>query len=383
MSTNTRSGFPRRLTKRLKRDLDLYPVVAVFGARQVGKTTLARDIGSERGFSYITLDDRTVRTQAMEDPEGLLASVAHHGAVIDEVQRSPDLLLALKSVVDREQEIGRFILTGSNQPRLSASVADSLLGRVAYRTLRPLTISEQRFEDEQHRWDWFFDSDSAKLESDLAEAGALNGPVDWSEAVAAGGMPRALAAGPRERAQVLEDYARTFASRDVRDVLGVESTERFEAFLRLTAARTAQELNMSRMSSDLGESVSTVRRWIDALERSYLVTRIPPFSRNAGSRVTKTPKTFLVDSGLAMVAARERAPGGAHFETLILNDLLVWRDDAPNRSVSYWKIHSGPEVDFIVERDGRLVAIEAKAADSISRHDARHISPAAPWWAVL
>src|SRR5687768_9847678 len=146
MDSSSRA-FPRQLLARVRTDLSVYPAVAVMGARQVGKTTLARMLANEFGFAYRSLDERGVREQAQQDPEGLIDSVAATGAVFDEVQRAPDLLLAMKTVVDREQRAGRFLLTGSNQPTISRHIADSLVGRVAYRTLRPLTLSEQRYDD--------------------------------------------------------------------------------------------------------------------------------------------------------------------------------------------------------------------------------------------
>jgi predicted AAA+ superfamily ATPase len=149
-------------------------------------------LANEFGFAYRSLDERGVREQALQDPEGLIESVAATGAVFDEVQRAPDLLLAMKTVVDREQRAGRFLLTGSNQPSISRHIADSLLGRVAYRTLRPLTLSEQRYDDSPQRWTWFFDLVADELEEKLKEYAALSGPLEWRTVTAAGGMPRAL-----------------------------------------------------------------------------------------------------------------------------------------------------------------------------------------------
>lgn len=396
---------------RVREDLTLYPAVAVMGARQVGKTTLSRVLAAELGLAYRSLDERVTRQQALEDPEGLIESVSRSGAVFDEVQRAPDLLLALKAVVDREQRPGRFLLTGSNQPRISRQIADSLVGRVAYRTLRPLTLSEQRDDDSERRWTWFFDLGPDELEEKLHESAALSDALDWQVVTAAGGMPRALAAPATNRMQVLEDYLQTFARRDIRDVVEVESVERLEQFIRLAAARTGTELNFSTLASDLGQSVKTVRRWIDALERSYLVTLIPPFSRNASARVIKRPKLFMVDPALAQAGSGDRVPTGLHFETLIANDLLVWRDEAAGRGIFHWRVASGPEADFVLVQREKVIPVEVKSADGIGREDARHLSfflehhkeaeraiilssdpeirwvrervLAVPWWAVL
>lgn len=408
---NSSGSYPRQLLARVRQDLAVYPAIAIIGARQVGKTTLARALAAELGFAYRSLDERGIRDQALEDPEGLIESVAATGAVFDEVQRAPDLLLGIKAVVDREQRAGRFLLTGSNQPRVSRHIADSLLGRVAYRTLRPLTLSEQRYDDSPRRWTWFFEFVPKKLAGKLEESAASSGPLDWATVTAAGGMPRALAVPRNNRTQLLDDYLQTFARRDIREILAVESAERLEQFVRLVAARTGTELNLANLGSDLGQSVTTVRRWVDALERSYLITRLPPFSRNASARVIKAPKVFMTDPALAQAGSGERQPTGRHFETLIANDLLVWRDEAAGRGLFHWRIPSGPEVDFVLVQGPRALPVEVKCADSVGREDGRHLSLflerypeavmgvllssdpeirwvrervlAAPWWSVL
>lgn len=403
--------FRRQMLPRIREDLTLYPAVAVMGARQVGKTTLARVLAHELGLAYRSLDERGVREQALDDPEGLIESVARTGAVFDEVQRAPDLLLALKAVIDQEQLKGRFLLTGSNQPKVSRHIADSLVGRVAYRTLRPLTLSEQRDDDSERRWTWFFDLGPEELEEKLYEASALSDALDWQVVTAAGGMPRALAAPTSNRMQILEDYLQTFARRDIREVVEVESVERLEQFLRLVAARTGTELNFSSLASDLGQSIKTVRRWMEALERSYLVTLVPPYSRNPSARVIKRPKLFMLDPALAQAGSGDPVPTGLHFETLVANDILVWRDEAASRGLFYWRVASGPEADFVLVQREKVIPVELKSADKVSRDDARHLEffleqhkeadraiilsadpeirwvrervLAAPWWAVL
>lgn len=409
----SRGVFPRLLRDRIDQDLAIYPAVAIMGARQVGKTTLAKQIAADRGLAYRTLDDRDVRRQAEEDPEGLIDSVAASGAVFDEVQGAPDLLLAIKAVVDQENRNGRFLLTGSNQPRLSSRLADSLVGRLAYRTIRPLTLSEQRYDVSPRRWSWLFDLNRGELEKRLHESAALSGRLDWRAVTSTGGMPRALArgVGPNDRLQILDDYVRTFAQRDVREILEVESPARLEQLFRLLAARTGMELNFAGISRDLGQSVTTIRRWTDAFERTYLVTLVPAFSPNSSTRVIRAPKLFLADSALAMAGSRDVQPSGFHLETLVANDLLVWRDEVAGRGVAHWRIAAGPEVDFVISQERRVVPIEIKAADSVGRSDTRHIATflerydegviglllsgdadirwvqdrilAAPWWSVL
>lgn len=355
------------------RDIALQPVVAVMGARQVGKSTLCRQVAEKQGLTMLTLDDQWVRRQAVEDPAGLLEDLGPGGAFIDEAQRAPDLILAVKAVVDRDQRPGRFLLSGSNQPRMSGSVSDSLLGRVAYRTLRPLTLNELRFTEEQPGWTFLFEQDDSGVLAELERRAADNGALDWRDIVRTGGFPRAVKAPPEARLGLLNDYASIFATRDVREVIAVDSAERFESFFRLMAARTGQELNANGMATDLGVPVATIRRWIDALRRAFLIELIQPYSRNASQRVIKSPKVFLVDAALAMAAARETEPTGFHLETLVASDLLAWRDLDPLRAVYHWRLASQQEVDFVIEERGQLVPIEVKATRGIELRDAKHL----------
>lgn len=403
--------YPRSLRQALIDDLGLYPVVAVMGARQVGKSTLCQGLTEELRLARRTLDDRDVRENALGDPEGFLEEMGDHGAFIDEVQRAPELFLAIKAIVDRDQRKGRYLLSGSNQPKLGRAVSDSLLGRAAYRTLRPLTLSELRFDEQHPGWSFLFDDDERAVIAELNRRAAASGVLDWREVVQTGGFPRAVAAPPDQRLRLLDDYVEVFSNRDIRDVIAVESSARLEAFVRLTAARTGQVLNASGLSNDLGVPVNTIRRWLEALQRSYLIELVPAYSRNASERVIKSPKIYSVDCALALAAAREAVPTGFHLETLVAGDLLVWRDGAASRDLHHWRLSSGQEVDFVLEESNRLVPVEVKATKDVGVADSRHLrtfrerygnSPrgvllscdpeirnfsadiiACPWWAVI
>lgn len=403
--------YPRALLPTLQTDLEIYPVVLLMGARQVGKTTLAREIAQKRGFGYATLDDSGVRRQAIDDPEGLVASLGDNGGVIDEVQRAPEVLLAIKAVVDRDNRPGRYLLTGSNQPAIGRAVGDSLLGRAAYRTLRPLTMSELRLADAHAGWSFLFSHDNKSTLTELSRRADTSGALDWREVAATGGFPRAVAAPPTHRAWQLDDYVTAFVRRDVPALLGINDVERFETFFRLIAAQTGQELNASRLSSDLGANVKTITRWLHTLERSYMIELLPSYSRNSGSRAIKKPKLFIVDVALALVAARETTATGFHFENLVVSDAAVWRDGAPGRAWYHWRIGTGQEVDLVLEENQRLLPVEMKVTSNVTFSDARHIRSfierhpnaahgvvisndpdirmlandiiAAPWWSVL
>jgi predicted AAA+ superfamily ATPase len=271
-------------------------------------------------------------------------------------------MLAIKAVVDREGRNGRYLLSGSNQPKVSKSVSDSLVGRATYRTLRPLTLSELRFDEEHRGWSFLFGPDEAVVLAVLEQRAASSGSLDWCSVVQTGGFPRAAAAPREQRLRMLDDYVEIFSRRDILEILEVESAPRLEAFVRLTAARTGQELNVSDLSRDLGTPVTTIRRWLEALQRSYLIELIPPYSRNSGQRVIKAPKLYSVDAALALAASRETTPTGFHLETLVASDLLVWRDGAPTRDLYHWRLGSGQEVDFILEENGQLLPVEVKAS---------------------
>lgn len=402
--------FPRNLEGRIRQDLDVYPVVAVMGARQVGKSTLCRKIAEELKLNICTLDDSYYRQKATAFPEGLLDELGPR-ALIDEAQRAPALLLAIKDVVDRDQSAGAYLLSGSNQPGRSGEIGDSLLGRAAYRTLRPLTLSELRFSESHPGWSFLFAKDESEVLAELEARANSSGKIEWREVVRAGGFPRALAVPDDYRGRLLNDYIEVFANRDVREVLGPESPERFQLFFRLVCAWTGHELNASAISRDLGTSVNTIRRWIDALRRSYLVEIVQPYSRNASQRVIKAPKVFVVDPALALAGSRETDPSGFHLETLICVDLLQWRDEGMNRELYHWRLAGGQEVDFILQENQKLLPVEIKATADARSRDAKHLRAfrdqhpntprgvlltcdsqirrldegiiAAPWWAVI
>ncbi|MBC8144869.1 MAG: ATP-binding protein, partial [bacterium] len=331
--------------------------------------------------------------------------------VIDEVQRAPDLLLAIKSVVDKDNTPGRYLITGSNQPHVGRAVGDSLIGRAAYRTLRPLTLSEMRFEELHAGWSFLISSSTSDALLELERRAARSGPLEWKDIVATGGYPRAVATDPAHRTRMLEDYVTAFVQRDVRAVLGIEDVNRFENFFRLLAARTGQELNANGLGGELGVQAKTIQRWIDALTRSYMIDGVPVYSRNSGQRVIKASKVFFVDAALAIAAARETNASGFHLENLVVSDVGVWRDAAPGRAWYHWRLRSGQEVDLVLEENNALLPVEVKTTPSINWSDARHLRTfidrhanaqrgvllsndpeirelgpdviAAPWWAVL
>lgn len=409
MSANDR--FPRALKPVLLEDLQLHPVVVVVGARQVGKSTLCSQIAENKGFTQCTLDNVDLLDQARRDPKGLIQKLGTGSVFIDEAQRAPELFLAIKETVDQSQTPGQFLLCGSNQPDVRRAVGDSLVGRAVYRPLYPLILSELRYEQTGSSWDFLFGASDDEVLEELARRSDSHGPLDWRDVVTTGGFPRAVSVPAERRLRLLDDYISVFASRDIQEVIGVDAVDRFESFMRLLATRVSLPLNYSSLSADLGITISTVRRWTDALRRSYLIELIPPYSRNAGQRVIKAPKMVFVDCALAQAAARETEPNGFHLENLIATDLAVWQAAAANRGVYHWRLSTGQEVDFILESNNSLLPVEIKTSSTIASGDARHLRTfldkhdrsnrglllsadptirllgrgviAAPWWAAI
>lgn len=408
---NANSLYPRVLRAPLERDLQLYPVVVLVGARQVGKSTLGREIADRLGMAYRTLDDRDVLDQARNDPAGLLADLGADGAFIDEVQRATGLFLAVKAIVDRDNRHGQYLLSGSAQPQIRGGVGDSLVGRAAYRVMRPLTLGELRLSESHAGWTFLLEEDDSAVLAELWRRSEESGELDWRDTVRTGGFPRVVATAPEERLRLLDEYVRVFATRDIREILDPAAPDQFEQFMRLLATRTGQPRNVHGMGLDLQLSATTLRRWMSALQESFLIEQIPPYSRNAGHRVTKAARVYMVDAALAIAAAREQTPTGFHLENLVATDLLVWEGMAPSRALYHWRVASGQEVDFVLEESGRLLPVEVKGSSRVGTGDIRHlkkfmalypaarraillsadpdirsIAPgviAAPWWAVL
>lgn len=368
----------RTLEPRLRGQLDRSPVVVLTGARQTGKTTLARELSAGDARVYLTLDHLPTLSRARAEPEVLVES--DRPLAIDEVQRAPDLLLAVKHAVDLDRRPGRFLLTGSANLLLMRSTGDSLAGRATYSTLRGLTPREQRDAPDPSAWTRLLEA------RDAAGALATIGPrasIDWREFALRGGFPpAALAATQRERREWLEGYASTYVSRDVRELAQVDDLAGFGRLLHLIALRTGGVLNHANLARDAALPRTTVQRWISLLVASYLVDLVPPCFEARSKRFTKAPKLYLSDSGLALhlasiedVESLERHPSrGVMLETLVLNDLLVWAEmQGPRATVLHYRTVRGLEVDFVIEHARRWLPIEVKAGRAVRSEDARAV----------
>jgi len=322
------------------RAAERYPVVTMTGPRQSGKTTLARIAFPDH--PYVSLETPSEREFAGEDPLGFLARF-ENGGILDEIQRAPELLSYMQGVVDEDPSPGHFILTGSQNLPLLEGVGQSLAGRTALLELLPLALEEIRR----------FDGAGDDLDT-----------VIWR-----GGYPRIL---DRDlpAAEWLADYTATYLERDVRNLLSVGDLETFHTFLRLSAGRVGQLLNLASLAADCGVSQPTARRWLSTLEASFIVFRLPPFHANLGKRLVKRPKLYFYDPGLAVSLLGIDAPEqlgahplrGAMFEGWMVSEIVKWHRHRGRRpQLSFYGERDRLEIDLVVERGADLTLIEAKA----------------------
>ena len=335
----------RHLAPVLLRLAGTFPIVAVTGPRQSGKTTLVRAVFAAK--PYVSLEDPAERAFAAEDPRGFLGRFAD-GAIFDEAQRWPDLFSYLQGLVDADRRPGRFVLTGSQQFGLMSGVTQSLAGRVGMTRLLPLALAEVAPDDRTG--------------------------VDLDAAMLKGGYP-SLHVQPVTPADWFASYVATYVERDVRQLLKVQDLSAFQRFLRLCAGRTGQLLNATALAGEAGVSHSTARAWLSVLEASDLVHLLPPYHRNFGKRLVKSPKLYFVDVGLACWLLGVRSTEvlalhplrGALFETLVVGEFLKARH---NRGLApelyFWRDNNGLEADLLFERDGRLQPVEIKAGRTVT-----------------
>lgn len=337
--------IPREAADAVDRLRRGFPVVGITGPRQSGKTTLARAACPD--LPYVSLEGPDERAFATEDPRGFLARFPD-GALLDEVQRVPDLLSWLQGLVDERAVMGRFILTGSQQPELMSHMAQSLAGRVGRVELLPLSGAE------------------------LGREGLLGQTLD--DTLYRGGYP-----APFDRdvdtTTWLANYVTTYVERDVRQVLNVRDLNAFNRFVRLCAGRTGQLLNASNLANDTGVSVPTVQHWLSVLEATYLITLLHPHHGNSTTRLVKTPKLHFLDVGLAAYLIGITSPSvlathplrGALFESYVVGEVIkAHRNAARVADLSFVRDKLGNEVDLLVRTNRGLQPIEVKAGATFS-----------------
>ena len=337
--------IPRHAAPRILRLLQGFPVVTVTGPRQSGKTTLVRNLLADR--PYVTLESPAQREFARQQPAEFLRQFPD-GAVIDEAQHAPELFSEMQGVVDGAGRMGLFVLTGSQNLSLLSRVTQSLAGRTALVELLPLSIGELRAAGRldpsyaSHLVKGFF---PAVYSRDLS-------PYDW-----------------------LQGYLVTYAERDARQLAAIHDLGTFQRFLKLTAARTGQLLNMQSLGNDAGISDKTVKHWLSILETCYLIHYLRPHGASFGKRLVKMPKLYMTDVGLAaaLIGIQDSAQvmthplRGALFETLVVNELHKNRCNLGLREPLYfWRDNIGTEIDVILERGTEVAAVEIKSGPTVA-----------------
>ena len=365
--------YPRFSLPHLTEALQDTPVVLIHGPRQCGKTTLARAVGDEAGYAYISFDDDVLRASVLADPVGFVADLPDK-VVLDEVQRGPELFTALKVAVDRDRRPGRFILTGSANVLLLPRLADSLAGRMEILRLHPLAQSELAAKQPDFLNALFGDGFKANQQARLGR--------ELAERIAAGGYPAALSRpASRRRVTLYRDYVETLVQRDVRDMARISSLDVLPRLLALAAGQTARLLNVADLASPFQLSRPTIRDYVTLLARVFLLEELPPWHNNRLSRLVKTPKLHFGDTGLACALLgvdaaalwADRTLLGQLLETFIFQELrrhASWRDDPI--SFFHFRDKDGVEVDIVLEGAGQRVAgVEVKAAATVTATDFR------------
>ena len=335
----------RDLAPRLIASAQTTPSITLTGPRQSGKTTLAKTVFPQH--SYVSLEAPDVRAFASEDPRAFLSQYPD-GAIIDEVQRVPELLSYLQGIIDATPKPGRWILTGSQNLSLAESVSQSLAGRTAVHYLLPMARSEVvRF---------------------------IHHPTTLEESVFAGGYPRIFdqALNPSDW---LRSYVATYIERDVRAISQVGDLTTFQRFVELCAGRTAQLINYSTLANDCGVSQPTAKAWLSVLEASFIAFRLPPFHRNLGKRLVKMPKLHFYDTGLVCWLIGIRTPDqlrthplrGPIFETWVVSEIVKHRMNiGESRGLFFYRNRDGAEADLVIEHPSRITLVEAKSSQTPS-----------------
>lgn len=367
-----RSDFvPRRAASAVTEALADTRVVLVNGARQAGKSTLARAVAGQRAAEWRDLDLPQDRQSALEDPVGFITFAGL--MVIDEIQRAPELLLAIKAKVDADPSPGQFLLTGSSRLLGLRDLPDTLPGRMETIELWPFSQGEidgapDSFVDAAFRL-----GPAIRLESAVTR-------TDYANRLVRGGLPEAVArTDPRRRGKFLDAYVQNLIDRDVRQLAEIERAPQLATLVRLLAARTGHLVAPGSLESDLQISRPTVARYMRLLEEVFLIKRIPGWSRNLGTRATAAPKLVFVDSAIAAqllgleshALRRPGAPFGPLLESFVLSELarqLTWSHHLAD--LYHYRDHNKVEVDGILEdRQGRVVGIEVKAASTVRSED--------------
>ena len=359
--------YIKRLIERtLKEAVRSFPAVFIGGPRRSGKTTLSKTF--LKGYNYVLLDEIDIRTFAIEDPRGFLEKYPPP-VIIDEIQNVPTLLSYIKACIERNKKPGQWILTGSQQWALMKGIGETLAGRIAILHLFPFSIEEVQ----KTRRANLFDAD--EFVTDLLHAKELpKRIVPLGKWVLGGGYPEVVLGRRVSRKLWFSSYLQTYIDRDVRGYIKQSNLHDFERFVKLLASRTAQELNCSTLSRDIGVSVPTIKSWLTILEASGLIFFLMPYHKNFGKRLIKAPKCYFIDTGLVSYLvglqdeghALEGPMAGALFETACVSQFYKrFSAFADPCSLYYYRSTDGLEVDLLIETGKTIYPVEIKLSSTI------------------
>lgn len=357
--------------------LAVFPVVALVGPRQVGKSTLATTAPDLADREYLTLDNIAERSMAESDPKAFLDRAGP--LTVDEIQLAPNLLREIKQTVDQDRKPGRFLLTGSADLDHCADLSHALAGRTGVMHLPPITRSE---ETGCRSWEHWLKSQCAD-DLDAAFSGKSARSFDWDRLLSGGFPPALLARGQRERSLWMESFRMTYLERDLRRISEIGNLADFNRLMVLTASASATIPNQANLARDAGLSPATAGRHLSILEASLLIRRLPPFFANVGKRMVKSPKLCWVDTGLcahlmgfssANDLMRDTIAAGRLFETFVLMEVhaLLSLLDVPAR-LYHLRTHDQLEVDGLIEVGRRHLLFEVKAGQTVTAEDAAPI----------
>ncbi len=373
--------LPRALAGTVRRAARTFPAVLVTGARQSGKTTLLRhEFG--KTHPYVSLERPDVRSRALADPGAFLEE---HPVplILDEIQYAPQLLHYIKDRIDEDRAPGRWLMTGSQSFSLMHGVSQTLAGRIAVLTLEPVSTEEIRGRPSRLDLSGLlarvFAGDSLPSRAPRARTPGVD-LVDW---LLRGGYPEPRLDPRVDRQLWFASYVQTYLERDVRDLRQVGDLDAFGRFLGLIATRTGNLLNLAELGREAGVSGPTAKQWLSVLEASQIVYLVPPYHRNFGKRIRKSPKLYLLDPGLATFllglhsgeAVLQGPSAGALVETAVVSE---WVKACKNRGAHpglyHWRSSAGHEVDLVIEHDGRLHGLEVKATATPTPHHAEGLA---------
>ncbi len=353
----------------LETALKISPVVLLKGARQVGKSTLAMEIRK----NYVVLDDVSTRVNAKDDPVRFVETLAKP-ATIDEIQKVPELLEAIKIVVDKKRNNGDFLLTGSANILDMKQTKDTLAGRIIEIDLYPLSLKEKSKKPNENIVDRLFDCDftAAKVETN-----------NIVEDILAGGYPDMQnLTTPLEKKLWFSSYVSTYIERDARDLGEFRDIDSFYRFVNIIAPRSTSLLNKSKLAKEVGVRIETCENYLVILEQTFQIYTLRPFFENIGKQFVKSPKIFLNDTGLmsyflgiySIEAFENSRYKGALVETFVFNELLKHCSfSTDDTRIYHYLTNDKKEIDFIIERQNRVIAIEVKSSSKVGKDDFRHI----------